>query len=92
MLEIFGFNKSDSNLTHEHFFKKYHPEDLPLRDKAIANSYITKSLQYEARLIWPDNSIRWINVRAKIFENGAQENLKMYGTAVDITEQKKLVG
>ena len=91
LLEIFGFNRTDDHLTHEQFFKKYHPDDLALRNEAVANSFITKSLQYEARIIWPDNSIRWINVHAKIFGNEAQENLKMYGTAVDITEQKKLM-
>ena len=91
LLEIFGFNRTDVDLTHEHFLKTYHPEDLSIRDRAIANSYITGSLHYEARIIWPDKSIRWINVHAKIFGKEAEGNVKMYGTAIDNTEQKNMM-
>ena len=87
LVEIFGY-KNAQNTSHQNLLDRFHPEDKPIRDEAVQNSFKIGSLNYEARLIWPDNSIHWINVLGKILSDNARNILRMYGTVVDITPQK----
>ncbi len=87
LVEIFGFQNAQ-NTSHQNLLDRFHPEDKPIRDEAVQNSFKTGSLNYEARLIWPDKSIHWINVLGKILSDNARNILRMYGTVADITPQK----
>ncbi len=87
LVEIFGY-KNAQNTSHQNLLDRFHPEDKPIRDEAVQNSFKIGSLNYEARLIWPDNSIHWINVLGKILSDNVRNILRMYGTVVDITPQK----
>ncbi len=87
LLAIFGFNdKPDA--THQDLIDTFHPDDKAIRDKAVADSYSKGSLIYEARSIWKDRSIHWLRVYGKIVHNEKQEPTRMYGTVMDVTEQK----
>jgi PAS domain S-box-containing protein len=88
LLEIFGFGTGENNVTHQNLIDRFHPADRPIRDKAVADSYARGALSYEARVIWPDKSVHWINVYGKIIRNDLQEASRMYGTAIDITKPK----
>jgi PAS domain S-box-containing protein len=87
LVEIFGYHNA-SEISHQDLINRFHPEDKPIRDRAVKNSYTTGSLSYEARLVWTDKSIHWINVYGKIFSDDARNILRMYGTVVDVTPQK----
>jgi PAS domain S-box-containing protein len=87
LVEIFGYHNA-SEVSHQDLLNRFHPEDKPIRDQAVKNSSTTGSLNYEARLIWTNKSIHWINVVGKIFSDDARNILRMYGTVVDITSQK----
>ena len=87
LLEIFGF-KGQFNVKHQNLIDCFHPADRPTRDRAVAESYNKGSLNYEARIIRNDKSVRWVNVYGKILygENKAPD--RMYGMVMDITSQK----
>jgi PAS domain S-box-containing protein len=87
LVEIFGYHDAEF-ITHQDLINRFHPEDKPIRDEAVNNSYSLGSLKYEARIIWPDKSVHWINVYGKIFSDEDKNILRMYGTVVDITPQK----
>jgi PAS domain S-box-containing protein len=87
LVEIFGYQDA-AKVKHQDLLDRFHPEDKHVRDEAVSNSFISGSLKYEARIIWPDKSIHWINVYGKIFTDDARKLLRMYGTAIDITPQK----
>jgi len=87
LVEIFGY-RNNKNISHQDLLDRFHPDDKPIRDEAVNNSFHTGSLKYEVRLIWPDKSIHWINVYGKIFSDESKKILRMYGTVVDITPQK----
>ncbi len=87
MKEIFGFAEN-METTHRDLISRFHPDDKVIRDFAVEKSLTTGSLIYEIRIIWPDDSIHWINVYGKILSDDARNLLRMYGTAVDITPQK----
>ncbi len=87
LVEIFGYQNA-RNVTHQDLIDRFHPEDKPIRDKAVEDSFSSGSLDYEARIIWPDKSIHWVNVYGKIFGDNARNIMRMYGTVVDVTERK----
>ncbi len=87
LVEIFGFRDAQ-HVTHQELIDRLHPDDKPIRDEAVNNSFTLGSLKYEARIIWPDKSIHWVNVYGKIFSDQDRNIRRMYGTVVDITQQK----
>ena len=87
LVEIFGYRDAEK-VSHQDLIDRFHPQDKHIRDEAVNNSYTVGSLKYEVRIIWPDNSIHWINVYGKIFADETRKILRMYGIVVDITPQK----
>jgi PAS domain S-box-containing protein len=86
-LEILGFPK-DSQPKHEELLKRLHPDDIPIREKAIAKALETGFLHYQSRLIHDDKSIHWQEGRGKVLYNESNEPIKMIGTIRDITAER----
>ncbi len=87
LVEIFGYHNAP-NVSHQDLIDRFHPDDKSIRDRAVKDSFSSGSLDYEARIIWPDKSLHWINVYGKIFSNDARTIQRMYGTVVDATQPK----
>lgn len=87
LVEIFGFPAHDI-VSHQQLIAALHPADLHIREKAVSTSFTTGGLSYDARIIWPDKSVHWVRVRGKIVHDEDRKPLRMYGTAIDITQQK----
>ncbi|HMT30469.1 MAG TPA: PAS domain-containing protein, partial [Bacteroidia bacterium] len=87
-LEIIGGYKNELKLTHEQLLKHLHPDDREIRETAFKVAYETGILHYESRLVWPDNSIHWMEARGKVFYDADNKPEKMIGTIRDITEEK----
>ena len=86
-LEIFGY-KEYVLLSHADFIKHLHPDDLGIRLKAFEDAKQTGSLQYEARLIWSDNSIHWIEGKGRMFFDKDNQPSRVMGIIRDITAEK----
>lgn len=86
-LAIFGF-RADHQPTHAELLSRLHPDDLPIRDIAFKRAFETGQLHYTARLIWPDNSIHWMEGRGSVFFDDLNNPIRMSGTIRDITEEK----
>lgn len=88
-LEIIGGYKENVNLTHQQLLEHLHPDDMHIRNKAFKEALISGNLNYEARLIWEDKSIHWMEGKGKVFydENGNPE--KLIGTIRDTTAENK---
>ncbi len=91
VLEIFGFGDAGREVTHNDLVARFHPDDKPARDKAVENSLSSSRISYQARIIWLDESIHWINVYGKTTQDTGGRTLRMYGTVIDITEQQLAV-
>lgn len=87
-LEILGFGENE-NPSHEQVLTRIHPDDRPLRDRAVTTALRTGTLDMEMRLIHPDHSIHWVRGRGKVFYNENKVPVRMLGTIMDITEQKR---
>jgi light-regulated signal transduction histidine kinase (bacteriophytochrome) len=64
-----------------------HPEDNAVRLKALEEAKQTGMLFYEARIIHPDESIRWVRLYGRYIQQDNQP--KIIGTLMDITEERK---
>jgi PAS domain S-box-containing protein len=86
-LGIMGYGKGQSPSHHE-ILSRIHPESLMHRHKAFEKAYAEGHLFFEAKIVWEDGSLHWIEVKGKIFYDEHKEPLKIIGTILDITERK----
>lgn len=88
-LEIIGGYTEQLDLTHEQLLAHLHPDDMHIRNKAFKEALVSGNLNYEARLIWKDQTIHWMEGKGKVFydENGNPE--KLIGTIRDTTAERK---
>ncbi|WP_339881385.1 PAS domain S-box protein [uncultured Algoriphagus sp.] len=85
--EIFGL-PHQQKISKYQLVERFHPNDLGLIKKAHEKSYITGNLNYECRIIWPNKSLHWIEVKGKVFFGEVGNPERMVGTIRDITEEK----
>jgi PAS domain S-box-containing protein len=88
-LEIVGGYKEETQLTHEQLLKHLHPDDMHIRNKAFKDALTSGYLNYEARMIWIDQSIHWMEGKGKLFYDAENNPEKLIGTVRDITDEKK---
>jgi PAS domain S-box-containing protein len=81
---IFGF---DAPVSRKKYLSNFHPDDLDLRNKAHEEAIRSGNLLYEARVLWPDQSVRWIRIEGKVFYDETKP-VRILGTLLDITEQR----
>ncbi len=86
LYEIFGFKNS---VPHEYLVDRIFPEDKPIRDIALINSYSSGKLYYEVRIITRSNEIRWVRTEGKVFYSEGNKPSRIIGTVLDITEKKE---
>lgn len=83
---IFGF---ESPVPRKAYVEAFHPDDLELRQKAHVEAIKTGKLIYEARVIWPDKSMRWVRIEGKVYYDVDGIATRILGTLLDITDQRK---
>jgi PAS domain S-box-containing protein len=83
---IFGF---DEPISRGEYVSSFHPEDLEVRTKALKEAEKCGKLQYEARVIWKDTSQHWVKIEGKVFYDIEGRPIRILGTLLDITEQRK---
>jgi PAS domain S-box-containing protein len=66
-----------------------HPADRPLVEMAFQNALQTGKIAYDARIIRNDNKERWIRVNGTTIYDKKLQPVRLLGTVLDITEQKK---
>ena len=84
--KIFGF---DEPVQRSEYIAAFHADDLKVRTKAHKEAAATGKLLYEARVVWKDESIHWVRAEGKVLYNPSSEAVRILGTLLDITEQRK---
>lgn len=87
LVEVFGYDDA-RGITRDHLVERLHPDDVAVRTTAHETALKSGILSYEARAIWPDNSIHWFRANGKLFYDNQGTPLRMLGTTLDITDQK----
>ncbi|MGA0558049.1 PAS domain-containing sensor histidine kinase [Larkinella sp. VNQ87] len=89
LAQMFGYTET-VNLEHISFSGLIHPDDRQIRLDAHAEAIRTGRLFYEARFVWLDQSVHWIRLNGKVLYTEEGKPSRMYGTTMDITDQKNL--
>jgi len=84
---IFGFDEAKSR---QEILKTYHPSDVHLSNEAHEQALVTGKIAYETRLLFGDQSIRWVRVQGNVYFDKEGNRVKLLGTVLDITEYKHL--
>lgn len=93
LFKIYGIEKETSEnkpAPRSFFLNRLHPEDISIVENALHRAYQTGSFHYEARILWPDQSIHWIKTEGKIFYSHSNKPMRMIGMVEDITRRKQL--
>lgn len=86
--QAFGYKEMQSEWNIEKFKSHLHPDDRKDVVKKIETSIAENgSYELEFRVIWPDHTIHWLSIAAKM--DGEASERKLVGTVIDITEKKR---
>lgn len=84
---IFGIDPD--TVAHDKIIENIHPDDREIRDKAHAEARKNGILFYEARVTWPDGTVRWICAQGRYFFDDDKNPVHIVGIVQDITDRKK---
>ncbi|RYZ49828.1 MAG: PAS domain S-box protein, partial [Sphingobacteriales bacterium] len=86
--KIYGITAED--ISREKVLATYHPGDQHLSAEAHQAALSTGKINYEARVIHPDQSLHWVRIQGNVYfdEQGARK--RALGTVIDITDYKSL--
>jgi PAS domain S-box-containing protein len=84
--EIMGLDPS-RQWPYQSIVDRVHPEDKVIREKAHEKAKRSGKLFYESRIIYADQSVRWVRLNGTLLNQ--QNNPTLIGTLMDITEEKK---
>ena len=85
--QILGF-KDERNLTNKELLKNFHPDDLRIRKQAFKKAFIDGKLDYQARILWNDGTLHWMEAKGKVFFDDKGKPERLLGTIRDITEER----
>jgi PAS domain S-box-containing protein len=87
-LEIVTGYKNQESLSHAQLLSHVHPDDLHIREQAFKEAIALGNIHYEARVIWDDQSIHWVEAKGKVFYDSEKKPERLLGTVRDITDEK----
>ena len=87
--QIYGCQECTDDWGYQDFLKNVHPEDLDSVEKTFQQALASGndfSMQY--RIEPPEQGLRWISLRGRVYMNRAGRANRMAGIAIDITSEK----
>ncbi|MDX1413321.1 MAG: GAF domain-containing protein [Candidatus Promineifilaceae bacterium] len=90
LYRIFGQSPENFEANYEAFLRLIHPDDLGYVTRSIENAYRDgRAFNYFHRIVRPDGSVRVLHARGHPQFDKNDRVVRLYGTALDITEQKE---
>jgi len=86
---LYDVSKRGLGGTWESWMQRVHPEDRKAVNEAFEHARKNGQFDKEFRIIWPDNSVRWIQMRAEVHFDTTGKPLRMLGVNRDITARKQ---
>lgn len=85
---LWGLPAKDHDLPLDDFAQRLHPED---RERVM--TVVQRAAQFgdsydvEFRVVWPDQSVHWLNARGVVLRNPEGQPAKVFGIALEVTER-----
>ncbi|MCC6127501.1 MAG: PAS domain-containing protein [Pirellulales bacterium] len=84
--ETFGITAHAYREWTDHIFV----EDLPLYEERMRSAMTERNpFEIECRVVWPDETIRWISIRGEFYFDDDGQATRMFGVVNDVTQQVK---
>ncbi len=87
--QIFGYNSLQPKWTYEMFLEHVLPQHHPEVEKSFKASLASGAWDIETQIRRVDGEVRWIWIRGRSLMDEIGQPIKMFGTAVDITDRKQ---
>jgi PAS domain S-box-containing protein len=91
MAEIHGLPPGSTPLGASEYPRIIHADDRERVLKAVRDTIAQQGpRQIEYRVLWPDDSVRWVEARSKLFVDSRGEPWAVAGVCLDITRRKRV--
>jgi len=87
--QIFGYSAAVPTWGAAVFMTHVVPEDREVAKHAFEKAFVSDNFDLECRIFWADESIHWISAKGRVYRNPKGDPVRMMGTVVDVTEQKR---
>jgi PAS domain S-box-containing protein len=87
---ILGLEPKDGVANYEDFVSATHPDDREAAAAAVAAALGGAPYSFEHRIVRPSGEVRWVQERGEVFFDEEDHPVRMLGTALDITERKRI--
>ncbi|MGN8225728.1 PAS domain-containing sensor histidine kinase [Gracilimonas sp. BCB1] len=89
--KLFGLEERPKKWNVQDFYNRIHPDDRNNVEQAFIEAIETRTpYRAEYRIIWPDDTVRWMRSLGRVQENEQGEAVMISGIIQDITEQVEL--
>lgn len=89
LFKMFGIQAESTPITYTHFLQRLHPEDHPRVQQRFEQMMADcQPCAIEYRVIQPDNTLHYHEVRAELEYDPQGTVVRLFGTVMDITERK----
>ncbi|MET0166464.1 MAG: PAS domain S-box protein, partial [Vicinamibacterales bacterium] len=87
--QIFGYSAAVPTWGAAVFMTHVVPEDREIARQAFEKAFVSDNFDMECRILWADESIHWISAKGRVYRNPKGDPVRMMGTVLDVTEQKR---
>jgi PAS domain S-box-containing protein len=87
--QIFGYSTAVPTWGAAVFMTHVVPEDRDVAKRAFEQAFVSDNFDMECRIRWADESIHWISAKGRVYRNPKGDPVRMMGTVLDVTEQKR---
>lgn len=85
---LYGLEPGTFDGTYDSWRRRIHPDDMAAAERAFQTAFETDECAQDFRVLWPDGSMHWLFVRARVFRDSAGRPERMLGVNVDVSARK----
>ncbi|MGE0127313.1 MAG: PAS domain-containing protein [Blastocatellales bacterium] len=86
---LYGMPPGSFGGSYEAWAERVHPEDLSRAEADVQRALIDGEYRSEWRVIWPDDSLHWLQAQGKVYYDEAGQPLRLFGINMDVTERRR---
>jgi PAS domain S-box-containing protein len=87
--QIFGYDEKQSGWGTAIMKQHLLPEDLGKFEEAVARALVEGEFDLEARIRWPDGTIRWFHDHGRVYYDAEGRPVRIVGVTIDTTERQQ---
>jgi len=87
--QLWGFQLPAAGGSYASYAARVHPQDLAAADAQVRRCMAAREpFNHECRLVWPDDTVHWIQIRGDFEFDAGGAPLRMRGVVMEVTARK----